>query len=201
MSSRSTDALPLPQSFYARRAERVARALLGRVLVSTVGETRTAGRIVETEAYVGPHDEASHAAERIGRTARNDAMYGTPGIAYVYRIYGIHWCLNVVTGEPDYPAAALIRAVEPVEGVEVMRRRRGEKRIDRELTSGPGRLAQAFGITGQEDGHPLDRPPLMIVQGEPVSDDAVAVGPRIGIIRAVEWPLRYFVRGNSFVSR
>ena len=192
---------PLPRRFYRRSAEEVARDHLGANLVSTIDGEYTAGRIVETEAYVGPHDPASHAAERTGRTARNESMFGPPGIAYVYRIYGIHWCLNVVTGEPDYPAAALIRAVEPVEGVEVMRRRRGEKRIDRELTSGPGRLAQAFGITGQEDGHPLDRPPLMIVQGEPVSDDAVAVGPRIGITRAVEWPLRYFVRGNSFVSR
>src|SRR5690606_19885019 len=93
----------LAPSFYARSAEQVARGLLGAVLVSTIGGRRTSGRIVETEAYVGPHDPASHAAERIGRTARNQAMYGQPGRAYVYRIYGIHWCLNAVTDQVDFP--------------------------------------------------------------------------------------------------
>lgn len=201
MSSRSTDALPLPQSFYARRAERVARALLGRVLVSTVGETRTAGRIVETEAYVGPHDDASHAAERIGRTRRNDTMFGTPGLAYVYRIYGVHWCLNVVTDRDDYPAAVLIRALEPIEGQDVMRTRRSIARTERDLCSGPGKLAQALGITGALDAHPLDVPPLYILDSTPVHTRRIVATTRVGITRALDWPLRFYERGNPHVSR
>lgn len=191
----------LQEAFFDRDAEEVARDLLGAFLWSTLGGETTAGRIVETEAYVGPHDPASHAAERIGRTLRNASMFGPPGIAYVYRIYGLHWCLNVVTDEEEYPAAVLIRALEPVAGMEVMRARRGGERPDRELTSGPGRLAQALGITGEEDGHALDTPPLMILEGAPVLDEDVATGPRIGITRAVDWPLRFWIRENPFVSR
>ena len=119
---RRRDALGL--EFYARPAESVARDLLGMVLVSTIGGSEVRGRIVETEAYVGPHDDASHAAARIGRTARNEAMYGEPGVAYVYRIYGVHWCLNAVTDVADFPAAVLIRALEPIRGISLMRRRR-----------------------------------------------------------------------------
>ncbi|HLU25637.1 MAG TPA: DNA-3-methyladenine glycosylase [Longimicrobiales bacterium] len=205
---------PLPAGFYDRPAEVVARELLGAILVSVVDGELTTGRIVETEAYPGPHDPASHAAERIGRTARNEPMFGPPGIAYVYRIYGIHWCLNAVTGRVGYPAAVLIRAVEPLEGVEVMRRRRfgvggraegrgreGRARKDRELTSGPGRLAQAFAITGALDRHPLQAPPLLITAGTPVDPSSVATGPRIGITRAVDLPLRFYVRANPWVSR
>ena len=197
-----TDALAA--SWYGRSAEIVARELLGAVIVSTVDGVETAGRIVETEAYIGPHDDASHAAERIGRTRRNEAMYGTPGIAYVYRIYGIHWCLNVVTDRVDYPAAVLIRAVEPVRGTGHMRRRRtaGQKTLsDVMLTNGPGKLAAALGITGQLNAHRLDHPPLFIVAGEPPADDAVACGPRIGITRAVDLPLRYWDKRSRWVSR
>lgn len=197
-----TDALGA--SWYARSAQTVARDLLGHVIVSTVDGIETAGRIVETEAYVGPHDEASHAAERIGRTLRNEAMFGAPGIAYVYRIYGIHWCLNVVTDRAEYPAAVLVRAVEPMHGIEHMRARRsaGQKDLrDTRLTSGPGRLAAALGITGQLNAHPLDRPPLCIIAGERIADADVAAGPRIGITRAADWPLRFWHRGNVYVSR
>jgi DNA-3-methyladenine glycosylase len=191
-------------SWYARAADIVARDLLGNVIISVVDGVETAGRIVETEAYLGPHDGASHAADRIGRTRRNDAMYGTPGIAYVYRIYGIHWCLNVVTDRIDYPAAVLIRALEPVHGIEHMRARRsaGQKQLpDTALTSGPGRLAAALGITGQLNAHPLDRMPLCITAGGGITDEAVATGPRIGITRAVDWPLRFWEKGNRWVSR
>ncbi|HSK17996.1 MAG TPA: DNA-3-methyladenine glycosylase [Longimicrobiales bacterium] len=194
----------LVASWYARAAEIVARDLLGAVITSTIDDVFTAGRIVETEAYVGPHDDASHAAERIGRTHRNDAMYGTPGIAYVYRIYGIHWCLNVVTNRVDYPAAVLIRAVEPVTGIEHMRARRtaGQKRLpDTALTNGPGKLAAAFGITGHLNEHPLDRPPLYITAGERLPDDAITSGPRIGITRAADWPLRFWENRSAWVSR
>ena len=161
----------LVASWYERPAAAVARDLVGMTLVSEMDGLRTSGRIVETEAYVGPHDDASHAAARIGRTPRNISMFGTPGIAYIYRIYGIHWCLNVVTDEPDFPAAVLIRAIEPVEGIEHMRRRRaaGQKHLpDTALTSGPGKLAAALGITGALDGHRLDRAPLWIESGTPV---------------------------------
>lgn len=198
-----------PPEFYLRPAEEVAPDLLGADLVSTIDGSLTVGRIVEVEAYVGPHDPASHAAERIGRTARNATMFGGPGVAYVYRIYGLHWCLNAVTGEEGYPAAVLIRALEPLEGLDVMRRRRaaearGEGRrplADRELARGPARLAQALGITGALDGHPLDRAPLLVRPGMPVSAERIAAGPRVGITRAAEWPLRFSVRASPWVSR
>lgn len=203
-SARRPRADALPPSWYARPAQIVARDLLGAIIVSTVDGVETAGRIVETEAYIGPHDDASHAAERIGRTQRNDAMYGTPGIAYIYRIYGIHWCLNVVTDRADYPAAVLIRAVEPVHGIEHMRARRtaGQKHLpDFALTNGPGKLAAALGITGQLNAHALDRPPLHIAPDRRVDDDAIATGPRIGITRAADWPLRFWQKGSRWVSR
>lgn len=160
---------------------------------------RCTGEIVETEAYVGPHDEASHAHERIGRTARNAPMFGPPGIAYVYLIYGMHSCLNAVTGGEDYPAAVLIRAARPLEGVDAMReRRRG--RTERELLRGPGNLCRALGVDRALNGHPLDEPPLWIEPGRPVPDEEVAIGPRVGISRAVDWPLRFSLRGSPFVT-
>ena len=201
---------PLPPAFYARAADEVARDLLGAVLVSTTGGALVSGRIVETEAYLGPHDPASHAAERIGRTARNAAMFGPPGIAYVYRIYGLHWCLNAVTGEEGYPAAVLIRALEPLDGIEVMRRRRWgadggaggvARRPDRELTSGPARLAEALAIDGTLNGHPLQAAPLVLAEGEPVEAAGIEAAPRVGVTRAADWPLRFFIRGNPWVSR
>lgn len=208
----SAGATALPPDFFARPAEEVARDLLGARLVSTVSGERTAGLIVETEAYVGPHDPASHAAERIGRTARNEAMFGEPGIAYVYRIYGLHWCLNVVTTERDHPAAVLIRSLEPIEGLEIMRRRRrqgggsrGAERgpgwpADRDLARGPARLAQALAVDGALDRHRLDQPPLWIERGAPISAGRVATGPRIGVTRAADWELRFWIRGSRWVS-
>jgi DNA-3-methyladenine glycosylase len=174
------------------------------VLVSTIDGIHTAGRIVETEAYTGPHDPASHAAHRTGRTARNDSMFGVPGIAYVYRIYGMHWCLNVVTDEPGFPAAVLIRALEPSRGIEAMRlrRMRGQQRLpDTALASGPGKLAAALGISGNHDAHPLHCVPLWITAGPPVESGLILAGPRIGISRAAEWPLRFHVADSPWVSR
>lgn len=194
----------LPSSWYARAAADVARDLLGAVVVSTIGGVRAAGRIVETEAYIGPDDEASHAAARIGRTLRNESMFGPPGTAYVYRIYGVHWCLNIVTDRVDFPAAVLVRAIEPVAGTDAMRARRavpGRQLPEPALTAGPGRLAAALGITGEQDGHSLDRPPLWVEPGERVNPGLVRTGPRIGITRAVDWPLRFWEDGNPFVSR
>jgi DNA-3-methyladenine glycosylase len=191
---------PLPPDFCARPAEDVARDLLGRVLVSSVGGDVAAGRIVEAEAYVGPHDDASHAASRTGRTARNAAMFGPPGTAYVYRIYGIHWCLNIVTDRPGYPAAVLVRALEPLAGWDVMRRRRGGV-ADRDLARGPGRLAQALGVDRSLDGHALRAPPLLLTAGAPVPAARVAVDRRVGVVRAADWPLRFFVEGSRWISR
>jgi DNA-3-methyladenine glycosylase len=194
----------LPASWYARPAATVARDLLGTVLVSTLGGVRTAGLIVETEAYTGPDDPASHAAARIGRTARNESMFGAPGIAYVYRIYGVHWCLNIVSDRMEFPAAVLVRAIEPVYGLAAMRlrRSRGQLRLpDTALAGGPGRLAAALGITGALDGHSLDRTPLWVTPGEPIDDSRVRAGPRIGITRAADWPLRFWIAGSAWVSR
>lgn len=190
----------LARSFYERDTEVVARDLLGAVLISTIGTARVAGRIVETEAYIGPHDPASHGAERIGRTRRNESMFGAPGIAYVYRIYGVHWCLNAVTHRADYPAAVLIRAVEPIEGLDTMRTRRGPV-TDKHLASGPGKLAQAFAIDGSMDGQPLDFAPLWIESGDRIAARNIACGPRIGITRAADWPLRFCIRDSPWLSR
>jgi DNA-3-methyladenine glycosylase len=197
------DAGALPADFYARPCEAVARELLGARLVSMVGEQRVEVRIVETEAYTGPDDPASHAAARIGRTARNRSMFGPAGIAYVYRIYGVHWCLNVVTDGPDHPAAVLIRAAQPLAGLRVMRRRRwpAEPGADRDLLRGPGRLARALGITGELDGHWLDRPPLLILPGEAVDTALITAGPRIGVTRGADWPLRFVIAGSRWASR
>jgi len=192
------DLRPLETEGLGLGADCVARDLLGTLIRSTVGGVETQGVVVETEAYLGPQDPASHAAERIGRTRRNQSMFGSPGHAYVYRIYGVHWCLNVVTGDPGFPAAVLIRGVDPVKGVdEMLRRRKGRK----PLGAGPGRLAQALGVTGELDGHPLDRPPLQLLNGWRVQDAAVGVSGRVGVRHAPDWPLRFYLRDHPEVSR
>ena len=189
---------PLSAAFYARQTELVARELLGAVLECTVNGTRCRGRIVETEAYTGEEDLACHAAA--GRTARTEVLYGPAGRAYVYFIYGMHWCVNAVTRRAGMPSAVLIRAVEPLEGIEAMRRRR-HGRPDRELTNGPAKLCEAFGITGpRHHGASLISSPLRILEGEPVRDEDVAVTPRIGIVKAASDPLRWIVRSSAFVS-
>ena len=193
------DGEALGRGFYGRSAREVARGLIGKLVVSSIGGEETAGRIVETEAYVGPEDPASHAAERIGRTERNNAMFGPPGTAYVYLSYGIHWCLNAVSDREDHPGAVLIRALEPLEGLPVMRRRRGTP--DRDLARGPGRLCQALGITGDLNGHVLDEEPLVFLDAPELPDDAVDAGPRIGISKAKDWPLRFTLRGSRWLSR
>jgi len=189
----------LPASFYARPTPVVARRLLGHVLVSEVGGRRTAGRIVETEAYLGPDDPASH-GYRARRTRRNASMFERPGTAYVYFTYGMHWCLNAVTEREGIPAAVLIRALEPLDGLPTMRRRR-RNAPDRELCSGPAKLCQALGVTGREDGAPLTRGRLRIVRQGSRQRYAIIVTPRIGITRAVDWPLRFLIEGSPWVSR
>lgn len=175
-----------------------ARGLLGSVLESTVGGIPVAGVIVETEAYSGPDDPASHAATAAGPTQRNRAMFGPPGHAYVYRSYGVHWCLNVVTGGEGHPGAVLIRGLDPLEGEDAMAtRRRGR----RPLTAGPGRLGMALGVTDALYGHDLRRPPLVLRAGWSVPDAIVGVSPRIGVTKAADWPHRFYVRGAPGVSR
>ncbi len=190
-------ARPLPREFFARPAERVARELLGALLVSECDGERTAGRIVETEAYTGPDDPACHASASVGRTERNAPLFGPPGTAYIHLNYGIHWCVNAVTGEAGYPAGVLIRALEPVEGEGTMRRRRGRD----DLTNGPARLTQALAVGPELQRHPLDRPPLLLAEGEPVPDPRVVAATRIGISRATERELRFYDADSRWVSR
>lgn len=196
---RSRFGSPLPQSFYARETEQVARDLLGAVLECRTPDGLAAGRIVETEAYVGEHDLACHAAA--GRTSRTEPLYGPPGIAYVYFIYGMYWCFNAVTREAGHPSAVLVRAIEPVAGVELMRSRRRKVRRDVDLTNGPGKLCLALGIDGRHNRLPLQRPPILVREGEPFSDAAVTVTPRIGISKSADWPLRWIVTGSPYVSK
>ena len=192
-------AAALAASFYDRDTEQVARDLLGAILRCVTPEGVAAGRIVETEAYLGEHDAACHAAA--GRTARTEGLYGEPGTAYVYFTYGMHWCANAVTRRAGLPSAVLIRALEPLEGLALMRRRRPAANGDRELANGPAKLCAALGITGELNGVPLRRSRLTIHAGAPVPDSEVVITPRIGITKAVDWPLRWIAAGSDCLSR
>ena len=189
----------LRRDFYDRDTEIVSRELLGAILECKAADGITSGIIVETEAYIGEHDAACHAAA--GRTRRTEPLYGRPGNAYVYFIYGMHWCINAVTRAEGLPSAVLIRALEPLIGIPIMRRRRPQARSDRNLTNGPGKLCAALGIDRHMNGLPLQRYPVVIRAGETVKETDVIVTPRIGITQAADWPLRFLVRDNPFVSR
>ena len=189
----------LAATFYARPTVSVARRLLGNLLVSDIGGRRTAGRIVEVEAYVGPDDPACH-AYRGRRTPRVEVMYGPPGRAYVYFTYGMHWCLNAVTENAGFPAAVLIRALEPTSGLPVMRRRRGAV-PDRALCAGPARLCQALGITGKENGASLQAGRLRILRDAAGSRPRIVVSARVGVTAGADLPLRFCLAGSSWVSR
>jgi len=190
---------PLPRDFYARDTPIVARELLGCFLETKVGGRLTSGRIVEVEAYVGPHDPAAH-GYRARRTQRNAALFGPPGASYVYFIYGMHWCVNAVTETGGYPAAVLIRALEPLEGVSLMERRRGVAKR-RDLCSGPGKLCQALGITGSMNARLLDGKQIRIVSPRTGRTVEIQSTTRIGISRAVDWPLRFVEAGSRWLSR
>jgi DNA-3-methyladenine glycosylase len=182
--------MSLSQEFFARSVHDVAPELVGAtLLVDGVG-----GRIVEVEAY-DHEDPAAHGFG--GRTERNASMFGPPGHAYVYRSYGIHWCLNLVCEEEGVASAVLIRALEPTEGLEVMAKRRGTEK-PRLLAAGPGRLCQALGVTREHDGAPLDRPPFELQAGAAVH---VERGARIGITKAADRPWRYAEAGSKFLSK
>lgn len=189
----------LPRNFYERDTEIVAREMLGTVLECRTDKGTASGIIVETEAYVGEHDPACHAAA--GRTRRTEPLYGRPGISYVYFIYGVHWCFNVVTRGEGLPSAVLVRAIEPLIGIELMQKRRGERVRGVSLTNGPGKLCSALGIDGSLNGLSLQRGVLVIRAGSAIPDDQVGTTPRIGITKAADWPLRYLIRGNPWASK
>jgi DNA-3-methyladenine glycosylase len=182
---------PLGREFFARSVHEVAPELIGTtLLVGGVG-----GRIVEVEAYDGG-DPASHGYR--GPTERNRSMFGPPGHAYVYRSYGVHWCLNLVCGSEGVAEAALVRALEPTQGLDAMRSRRG-LHDERLLCSGPGRLCQALAITREQDGLRLDQSPFALLQ--PEESPEVVRGRRIGISRAADLPWRYALAGSRYLSR
>jgi len=181
----------LGRSFFARSVHEVAPDLIGvTLLVDGVG-----GRIVEVEAY-DQEDPASHGFR--GPTPRNTAMFGPPGRAYVYRSYGIHWCLNLVCDRPGRAEAVLVRALEPTHRLDLMRARRSVQ-AERALCSGPGKLCQALGVTIAHDGLPLDEPPFELLARE--GTPPIATGPRIGITRAAELSWRYGLGGSPYLSR
>jgi DNA-3-methyladenine glycosylase len=184
----------LPRSFYQRPTIEVARDLLGKVLV----HRETAGIIVETEAYLGGDDLAAHSAR--GITDRTRVIFGRPGHAYVYFIYGMYECLNLVAEPEGQAGCVLIRALEPVAGIDLMRRRRPAARRCEDLASGPGKLTLAMGITRAQNGADVTRGGLTV--REPIEPRAIqiAVTPRVGITKCADWPLRFVIRGNRFVS-
>ena len=188
----------LPRSFYARPVLEVARATIGKILVHQTSEGIAAGRIVECEAYRGPADLAAHSSK--GRTKRTEAMFGPPGHAYVYLLYGISWAFNIVVAKEGEPHAILVRALEPVEGLELMSKRRGVPTTARLLTNGPGKLCQALGITGADYARDLCGDRLYLIEG---AGGPVARSPRINVDYAGAWaarPWRFVERGNRWIS-
>jgi DNA-3-methyladenine glycosylase len=192
--------LKITRPFYEQSTVQVARQLLGKYLVRKNFDGKTVGRIVETEAYVGPKDLACHASR--GRTARTEVMFGAAGHAYVYFIYGMYYCLNIVTEAADHPSAVLIRALEPVEGIELMESRRRTEN-QRNLASGPGKLCQAFAIDKSLNGADVCRSVIYVEdRGEP--PPKIFATPRVGVEYAGKWkdkPWRFLIRGNEFVSK
>ncbi len=196
----------LPRSFYTRDCVAMARDLLGQELVSMAGGVRTAGVIVEVEAYLGIPDKAAHTFGG-RRTARNESMYARGGAAYVYFTYGMHHCLNVVAGDEGEPVAALLRALEPTDGLDAMYARRPRASKDTQLSSGPGKLCQALGIDRALDGHDLvtgDTLWLERRRSRPLPEGAIVTTTRVGVDYADDWaarPLRFYLRDNPHVSK
>ncbi len=193
--------MKLLHSFYERPALDVASDLLGKVLVRRWHGRQLAGVIVETEAYVGPHDLACHASK--GRTNRTEIMFGAGGYAYVYMIYGIHYCLNVVTDCGGYPSAVLIRAVEPLENSATMKRLRGDPARDIDIGSGPGKLCRAMSIDKQLNGEDLEGK-ILWIEDRQFKPEKIAASPRVGVDYAGVYrdkPWRFYIDGNPHVSR
>jgi DNA-3-methyladenine glycosylase len=186
----------LPRSFYRRDSREVAPELLNKILLGPDGRS---ARIVETEAYCGAFDEAAHTFR--GKTARNATMFGPPGHLYVYFTYGMHWCANTSCGEEGEGIGVLLRAAEPLSGLQRMHELRLRAKNDRELCSGPARLCQAFGITRVDDGTDLLGGRFRIASDGMPPPSAPAIGKRVGITRAIDAPWRFHVPGNPFVSK
>lgn len=193
----------LPLSFYMRDdVLAIAKELLGKVLVTNLNGEYTSGRIVETEAYAGEMDKASHASK--GRTARTEVMFGSGGRAYVYLCYGIHQMFNIVTAKEGVPHAILIRAVEPLEGKEIMLHRTDKKKLDESITSGPGRVGKAFGFHTSQCGLSVESDELFIADdGFNINEKDIVASPRIGVDYAgdhAEWHYRFYLQGSKYVS-
>jgi DNA-3-methyladenine glycosylase len=194
----------LPLSFYLRDdVVQISRDLLGKVLVTSFHGKRTSGRIVETEAYEGEKDRASHAFR--GMTPRTEVMFGEGGRAYVYLCYGIHQMFNIVSGKTGTPHAILIRGVEPLEGIDIMLDRTGKKQLDYTLTSGPGKVGKAFGFHTSQCGLLLNSKELYIADdGFELPASMIVTSPRIGVEYAgehAEWHYRFYIKGNKYVSK
>jgi DNA-3-methyladenine glycosylase len=186
---------PLPRAFYLRPAAQVARELLGKILVFE----GASGRVVETEAYLGEDDGAAHSAR--GITPRTKVIFGPPGHAYVYFVYGMYDCLNIVCEPEGIAGCVLIRALEPLTGVDQMRQRRAAARRDEDLANGPGKLTRALGIKITHSGVDVTKGPITIHTPERAENFEIAASPRIGITKSADLPLRFFIRGNASVSR
>ena len=197
--------VPLPRDFYTRDPRAVSRDLLGKVLVRRQDRKLLRARIVEVEAYLGKDDPAAHSAS--GRTARNFVLFGPPGLTYVYFIYGNHYCFNVSCLPDGEAGGVLFRALEPISGIEQMAEARDIALDDatdlRRLTSGPGRLAEAFGITRERDNEKdlTSRKSDLFIGDDGFRPQRIAITPRIGITKAAEHPLRFFIAGSRFVSK
>ncbi|WP_430790744.1 DNA-3-methyladenine glycosylase [Virgibacillus flavescens] len=195
-------AKPLDKKFYSQPTLDLAKALLGCKLFKETPEGTASGIIVETEAYIGPGDRAAHSFGN-RRTKRTEIMFGEPGITYMYTMH-THRLFNVVSGEKDNPEAILIRAIEPVDGTELMEERRPKAKSRIQWTNGPGKLTQALGITMDDYGHPLGSSPLWITEGYKPDQDSISAGPRIGIhnsLEAVDYPWRFWITGNKYISK
>jgi DNA-3-methyladenine glycosylase len=194
----------LPLSFYNRKdVVKIARELLGKIIVTNFSGKITSGKIVETEAYVGIIDKASHSFSG-KRTARNEHMYSVAGTAYIYICYGMHQMLNIVTNEKEIPDAVLIRAIEPVEGIEMMMERTGKKRSDKTITRGPGNVGKALGISKHHSGlFLLDEEIYLLDNEEKIAEENIGISKRIGVESAGAdslLPYRFYIRRNKYVS-
>lgn len=198
MKAASPALKPFGPAFYRKPALDLARALLGKLLVRTIGGKPVGGWIVEVEAYIGEEDPACHAAS--GRSERNGVMYGPPGHAYIYFTYGMHHCFNVVAGKAGIPEAVLVRALEPAFGIGEMKRRRGEKVSELNLARGPARLCEALGLDLDRNGILLAGPELFVAKGRP-APRILGVSARVGIRKGLDRPWRFFDAESPFVSQ
>jgi DNA-3-methyladenine glycosylase len=194
----------LPKKFYAREVKTVAINLLGKILVKKDGNSTLAGKIVEVEAYDGKIDQAAHTF--IGKTKRNEIMFNEGGYFYVYFTYGAHYCCNVVTGKKDHGTAVLIRSIEPVKGLKKMALNRYSRELLNEkerfnLTSGPGKVCQAFGINKSHYGADLTNGNIFIIDAPKIRRDMIIVTQRVGIKKSVDLPWRFYIKDNPYISR